>query len=159
MSNWILYTWKANLLACYTLLVQPRKQCLPGFISPWNSTTEDIQIWCVTEQNCFWHQPPNVKYLCCFCAPHSQIYETDAIGSKRQTLSLPFSKLRFLIVVESRISTNSSVISVFAFIFWLGMSGRVIVYHLQAVDSTRLGAKEVCLSFPYAVCRQVYFHI
>lgn len=73
MSNWILYTWKANLLACYTLWVQHRKRCLPGFISPWNSTTEDIQIWCVTEQNCFWHQPPNVKYPCCFCAPDSQI--------------------------------------------------------------------------------------
>ena len=156
MSNWILYTWKANLLACYTLLVPPRKQCLPGFISPWNSTTEDIQIWCVTEQNCFRRQPPNVKYLCCFCAPHSEIYETDAIGSKRQTLWLPFSKLRFLIVVESRISTNSSAVSVFAFISGWGCLGELLYTTSKQLNSTRLGAKEVCLSFPCAVC---YFHI
>lgn len=34
MSYWILCTLKANILACYTLLVTHRKQCLPGFIFP-----------------------------------------------------------------------------------------------------------------------------
>ena len=34
MSNWILYTWKANLLACYTLLVPPRSNACQDLSLP-----------------------------------------------------------------------------------------------------------------------------